>query len=196
MSLTLSPTLSATLSQARRNRSRRLRARRRRKAGVLPPGLHEQLQRLHRYLSALVVPSLPPLGEFATDALGHELARRLQMALFSRGWRLVSIALITLSSGFLTVDIEETVRASPTIYIYTYYIYIYICIYYIEEETDRARCPHPNPDPHPAPDPNPNPSRRPLRLPRTRTLTLALALTLALTPPLTLPPCRRCAPRG
>ena len=169
MSRTLSPTLTATLSQARRNRSRRLRARRRRKAGVLPPGLHEQLQRLHRYLTALVVPSLPPLGEFATDALGHELARRLQMALFSRGWRLVSIALITLSSGFLTVDIEETVR---------------------------ARRPHPNPDPHPAPDPNPKPSRRPLRLTRTRTLTLALALTLALTPPLTLPPCRPCASRG
>ena len=129
MSLTLSPTLSATLSQARRNRSRRLRAKRRRKAGVLPPGLHEQLQRLHRYLSALVVPSLPPLGEFATDALGHELARRLQMALFSRGWRLVSIALITLSSGFLTVDIEDTVR---------------------------ARRPHPNPEPHPAPNSNLN----------------------------------------
>ena len=96
---------------------------------MLPPGLHEQLQRLHRYLTALVVPSLPPLGEFATDALGHELARRLQMALFSRGWRLVSIALITLSSGFLTVDIEETVRASPTIYIYIpAAIYIYVCI--------------------------------------------------------------------
>ena len=185
------------MSQARRNRSRRLRARRRRKAGVLPPGLHEHLQRLHRYLTALVVPSLPPLGEFATDALGHELSRRLQMALFSRGWRLVSIALITLSSGFLTVDIEETVRASPTIYIYTYYIYIYIyiCIYYIEEETVRARRPHPNSDPHPAPDPNPHPSRRRLRLTRTRTLTLALALTLALTPPLTLPSCRRCASR-
>ena len=128
MSRTLSPTLTATLSQARRNRSRRLRARRRRKAGVLPPGLHEQLQRLHRYLTALVVPSLPPLGEFATDALGHELARRLQMALFSRGWRLVSIALITLSSGFLTVDIEEFVRASPTIYIYIYLLYIYVCM--------------------------------------------------------------------
>ena len=113
------------MSQARRNRSRRLRARRGRKAGVLPPGLHLQLQRLHRYLTALVVPSLPPLGEFATDALGHELARRLQMALFSRGWRLVSIALITLSSGFLTVDIEETVRASPTIYTHLLYIYIY-----------------------------------------------------------------------
>ena len=190
MSLTLSPTLTATLSQARRNRSRRLRARRRRKAGVLPPGLHEQLQRLHRYLTALVVPSLPPLGEFATDALGHELSRRLQMALFSRGWRLVAIVVITLSSGFLTVDIEETVRASPTIYIHPLYIYIYI------EETVRARRPHPNPDPHPAPDPNPNPSRRPLRLTRTLTLTLALALTLALTPPLTLPPCRRCASRG
>ena len=114
------------VSQARRNRSRRLPARRRRKAGVLPPGLHLQLQRLHRYLTALVVPSLPPLGEFATDALGHELSRKLQMALFSRGWRLVSIVVITMSSGFLTVDIEETVR---------------------------ARRPHPNPDLHPCTEP-------------------------------------------
>ena len=117
------------MSQARQNRSRRLRARRRRKAGLLPPGLHLQLQRLHRYLTALVVPSLPPLGEFATDALGHELSRTLQMALFSRGWRLVSLLAITLSSGFLTVDIEDTVR---------------------------ARRPHPNPEPHPAPNSNPN----------------------------------------
>ena len=54
------------------------------------------------------------------------------MALFSRGWRLVSLLAITLSSGFLTVDIEDTVR---------------------------ARRPHPNPDPHPAPNSNPNPSR-------------------------------------
>ena len=117
------------MSQARHNRSRRLRARRRRKAGLLPPGLHLQLQRLHRYLTALVVPSLPPLGEFATDALGHELSRTLQMALFSRGWRLVSLLAITLSSGFLTVDIEDTVR---------------------------ARRPHPNPEPHPAPNSNLN----------------------------------------
>ena len=146
---------------------------------MLPAGVHEGLHRLHRYLSALVVPSLPPLGEFATDALGHELSRRLQMALFSRGWRLASILIITLSSGFLTVDIEETVRASPTIYIH---LHIYII-----EETVRASRPHPNPDPHPAPDPNPNPSRRPLRLTRTRALPLALALTLALTPTLTLP---------
>ena len=144
MSLTLSPTLTATLSQARRNRSRRLRARRRRKAGVLPPGVHEGLLRLHRYLTALVVPSLPPLGEFATDALGHELSRRLQMALFSRGWRLASILIITLSSGFLTVDIEETVRASPTLYIHLLYIYIYT------HRGDRQGEPPP-PEPRPAP---------------------------------------------
>ena len=168
MSRTLSPTLTATLSQARRNRSRRLRARRRRKAGVLPPGVHEGLHRLHRYLSALVVPSLPPLGEFATDALGHELSRRLQMALFSRGWRLASILIITLSSGFLTVDIEETVRASR---------------------------PHPNPDPHPAPDPNPNPSRRPLRLTRTN-LAPCPRPDPSPDPTPDPTPCRRCASRG
>ena len=132
------------MSQARRNRSRRLRARRRRKAGVLPPGVHEGLLRLHRYLTALVVPSLPPLGEFATDALGHELSRRLQMALFSRGWRLASILIITLSSGFLTVDIEETVRASPTLYIHLLYIYIYT------HRGDRQGEPPP-PEPRPAP---------------------------------------------
>ena len=147
---------------------------------MLPPGLHEQLQRLHRYLTALVVPSLPPLGEFATDALGHELARRLQMALFSRGWRLVSIALITLSSGFLTVDIEETVRASPTIYIHLLYInniiYIYIYILYIHRGDRQGETPPPEPRPAPCtepesepfpqttpPNPNPNldPSPRP-----------------------------------
>ena len=97
--------------QARRNKNRRLRAKRQRNTGLLPPGLHFQLQRLHRYLTKPVIPSLPPLGEFATDALGREFARNLQMVLFSHGWRFISLLVITLSSGLLTVDIDNAVQA-------------------------------------------------------------------------------------
>ena len=65
--------------QAHRNKRKRLKAKRRRQTGLLPPALSLLLQRLHRHLAKPVVPSLPALGEFATDALGRELARTLRM---------------------------------------------------------------------------------------------------------------------
>ena len=103
------PTVAA-LAAANQKRVKRLRKRRRKK-GMLPQGVQLSLERMQRWWKTSTVESLPALGEFARDALGHERARGFQKLIYSNGWWCAAIVIIVLSSGLLTVDIDEMVRS-------------------------------------------------------------------------------------
>ena len=101
---------AGAMSEANKQRIKRLRRRRRQKG--LPPALEARLERIRRSLSESTVPLLPPLGEFGREALGEERARAMQRFIYSKRWWYVSCLVIVLSSGLLTVDIDSMVRAN------------------------------------------------------------------------------------